>query len=66
MIIAAGVTLAIYIGYSLVQELFSSNSPHGVYNRALNLCQKDKKVLDALGEPIKVYGEGRRRRNHFR
>ncbi|XP_047348275.1 mitochondrial import inner membrane translocase subunit Tim21 isoform X5 [Vespa velutina] len=39
--------------------------PYGIYNRALDRCQKNTKVLDALGEPIKVYGEGRRRRNHF-
>ncbi|XP_043491543.1 mitochondrial import inner membrane translocase subunit Tim21 [Polistes fuscatus] len=65
VIIAAGLTLFIYIGYSLLNELFSSNSPYGIYNRALQCCMKDSKVLDALGEPIKVYGEGRRRRNHF-
>ncbi|XP_047348271.1 mitochondrial import inner membrane translocase subunit Tim21 isoform X1 [Vespa velutina] len=65
VIIAVGITLSIYIGYSILHELFSSNSPYGIYNRALDRCQKNTKVLDALGEPIKVYGEGRRRRNHF-
>ncbi|KAI4497277.1 hypothetical protein M0802_007761 [Mischocyttarus mexicanus] len=65
VIIATGLTLLVYIGYSLLNELFSSNSPYGIYSRALKCCQKDTKVLDALGEPIKVYGEGRRRRNHF-
>lgn len=65
VIIAAGLTLFIYIGYTLLNELFSSNSPYGIYKRALKCCQKDSKVLDALGEPIKVYGEGKRRRNHF-
>ncbi|XP_015172866.1 PREDICTED: mitochondrial import inner membrane translocase subunit Tim21 [Polistes dominula] len=65
VIIAAGLSILVYIGYSLLNELFSSNSPYGVYKRALKCCQEDSKVLDALGEPIKVYGEGRRRRNHF-
>lgn len=63
--IAAGLILFVYISYCLLNELFSSNSPYGIYKRALECCQKDSKVLDALGEPIKVYGEGRRRRNHF-
>ncbi|XP_047348272.1 mitochondrial import inner membrane translocase subunit Tim21 isoform X2 [Vespa velutina] len=55
-----------FVELSKIQYLPDTyNSPYGIYNRALDRCQKNTKVLDALGEPIKVYGEGRRRRNHF-
>lgn len=64
-IVVVSIAFTVYICYFLFHELFSSNSPLGVYNRALERCQKDTRVLDTLGEPIKVYGEGRRRRNHF-
>ncbi|KAK2580773.1 hypothetical protein KPH14_011508 [Odynerus spinipes] len=63
--IAISIAFSGYLFYFIFHELFSSNSPLGIYNRALERCQKDTKVLDALGEPIKVYGEGTRRRNHF-
>lgn len=65
VVVAVFGAFSLYLLYFIFKELFSSNSPLGVFNRALERCQKDSRVLDALGEPIKVFGEGRRRRNHF-
>lgn len=45
------------IFYTLFKELFLSKSPTGVYSKALDRCCKDSRVIDALGSPIKGYGE---------
>lgn len=54
------------ITYYIGRELFSSDSPNGVYGKAFKRCAKDSEVIIALGEPIKGYGEEthRGRRSH--
>lgn len=54
--------------YIIFDELFSSKSPNTIYSKALEQCIKHPKVIDALGEPIKAYGEESRRgrRSHIR
>lgn len=54
--------------YVIFDELFSSKSSNSVYNKALERCIKHPKVTDALGEPIKAYGQESRRghRNHIK
>lgn len=47
--------------YAIFRELFSSKSPNSVYAKAVERCSKDERVLNALGEPIKAYGEESRR-----
>jgi len=47
--------------YAIGRELFSGQSPSGVYSRAVKLCTNNEKVKDAIGEPIKAYGEMNRR-----
>lgn len=49
------------IFYTIGKELFSSQSPSGVYDRSLKLCKANSEVVDSLGEPIKGYGETTRR-----
>lgn len=54
--------------YMIFNELFSSKSPNNIYSKALERCIKDPKVVNALGEPIKAYGEESRRgrRGHIK
>lgn len=47
--------------YIVGRELFSGESPNGVYSKALKRCSKDSEVIVALGQPIKGYGEETRR-----
>ena len=65
-IIIGGIGITGFMFYVIFNELFSSKSPNGVYGKALDKCIKDPKVIDALGRPIKAYGEENRRgrRNH--
>eukprot|EP00088_Acartia_fossae_P069456 TRINITY_DN9074_c0_g1_i13.p1 TRINITY_DN9074_c0_g1~~TRINITY_DN9074_c0_g1_i13.p1 ORF type:complete len:246 (-),score=28.17 TRINITY_DN9074_c0_g1_i13:440-1177(-) len=65
IVIVAGVIATAVIAYTVLNELFSSNSPNALYDKAAKLCVEHPKVQDMLGEPIKVYGEegNRRRRN---
>jgi len=61
MVIVVGVAITGYIAYTILSELFSSNSPNAMYEKAAKLCISHPKVQDMLGEPIKVYGEESRR-----
>lgn len=47
--------------YYIGKELFSSESPNGVYSKALKRCANDSEVTVVLGHPIKGYGEETRR-----
>ncbi|XP_076637520.1 mitochondrial import inner membrane translocase subunit Tim21 [Colletes latitarsis] len=60
-IIVGGIGITGLMFYVIFNELFSSKSPNNVYSKALDRCIKDSKVVDALGEPIKAYGEESRR-----
>lgn len=53
--------------YAIFNELFSSNSPQAIYGAAFDKCKDDTRVQDALGQPIKCFGEEsrRRRRTHI-
>lgn len=64
ILLGVGVTAALF--YAIFNELFSSNSPQAIYGQAFDKCKDDTRVQDALGQPIKCYGEEsrRRRRNH--
>ncbi|XP_076374683.1 mitochondrial import inner membrane translocase subunit Tim21 isoform X2 [Megalopta genalis] len=61
-VIIGGIAITGLMFYMIFNELFSSKSPNNVYNKALERCKKEPKVIDALGEPIKAYGEENRRR----
>lgn len=64
-VIIGGIGITGLMFYAIFNELFSSKSPNNVYSKALERCKKEPKVRDALGEPIRGYGEEhRRRRNH--
>ncbi|XP_050670225.1 mitochondrial import inner membrane translocase subunit Tim21 [Leptidea sinapis] len=65
-IILVGVGVTGVIFYYVFRELFSSNSPNSIYSEALEKCKNDPRIEDALGAPIKGYGEetSRRRRTH--
>ncbi|XP_057325798.1 mitochondrial import inner membrane translocase subunit Tim21-like [Microplitis mediator] len=60
-VIVAGVGITALMFYAIFRELFSDKSPSSVYSKAVDKCVKDPKVIDALGEPIKAYGEESRR-----
>ncbi|XP_046961203.1 mitochondrial import inner membrane translocase subunit Tim21 [Vanessa cardui] len=64
ILIGVGVTGVIF--YYVFRELFSSNSPNSIYSVALEKCKNDPRIEEALGSPIKGYGEetSRRRRTH--
>ncbi|XP_055385009.1 mitochondrial import inner membrane translocase subunit Tim21 isoform X2 [Condylostylus longicornis] len=64
IVLGFGVTGIMF--YTISKELFSSKSPNTVYNKALQRVISDNRVQDALGVPIKGYGEEtkRQRRNH--
>ncbi|XP_037297997.1 mitochondrial import inner membrane translocase subunit Tim21-like [Manduca sexta] len=64
ILVGIGVTGVIF--FYVFRELFSSNSPNSIYSEALEKCKNDPRVEDALGAPIKGYGEEttRRRRTH--
>lgn len=55
-VLGTGVILAI-----IWREIFSSDSPNGVYGNAFKLCKQCTELTDVLGEPIKCYGEETRR-----
>ncbi|XP_041970647.1 mitochondrial import inner membrane translocase subunit Tim21 [Aricia agestis] len=65
-IIVVGIGVTGIIFYYVLRELFSSNSPNSIYSVAFDKCKNDPRVEDALGTPIKAYGEetSRRRRTH--
>lgn len=67
-VIIGGIGITAFMFYMIFDELFSNKSPNSVYSKALDRCIKHPKVTDALGEPIKAYGEESRRgrRSHIR
>jgi import inner membrane translocase subunit TIM21 len=64
-IVIAGIAVTGFMFYAIGRELFSGQSPSGIYSRAFKTCKKTDKVIDTFGEPLKAYGEmtsrGRRR-----
>ncbi|XP_075992475.1 mitochondrial import inner membrane translocase subunit Tim21 [Anticarsia gemmatalis] len=64
ILLGVGVTGVIF--FYVFRELFSSNSANSIYSEALEKCKNDPRIEDALGAPIKGYGEEtvRRRRTH--
>ncbi|XP_050589966.1 mitochondrial import inner membrane translocase subunit Tim21 [Bombus affinis] len=66
-VIICGIGITAFMFYMIFDELFSNKSPNSVYSKALDRCIKHPKVTDALGEPIKAYGEESRRgrRSHI-
>lgn len=64
ILLGVGVTAVMF--YAIFNELFSSNSPQAIYGNAFDKCKDDPRVQDALGQPIKCFGEEtrRRRRTH--
>lgn len=67
-VIVAGVGVTAYIFWGIFRELFSGNSVNSIYSKAVDRCMNEPKVIDALGPPIKAYGEETRRgrRTHVR
>lgn len=67
-VIIAGIGVTGVILYTLFSELFSSNSPYGVFSDARVRCMEHPKIVDLLGAPLKAYGEETRRgrRRHIR
>lgn len=65
-VIVLGVGVTAIMFYAIFNELFSSNSPQAIYGKAFDKCKEDPRVQDALGQPIKCFGEEsrRRRRTH--
>lgn len=65
-VILLGVGLTGGLFYVIFRELFSPNSPQNIYSAALDRCINDPRIQDALGAPIKGFGEenSRRRRRH--
>lgn len=66
VIILGGLGVMGIMFYTVGKELFSKQSPGGVYNQALKLCKKNDEVIDYLGEPITGHGtSGSRRRRQI-
>ncbi|XP_063236364.1 mitochondrial import inner membrane translocase subunit Tim21 isoform X2 [Bacillus rossius redtenbacheri] len=67
-IFLAGFGLTGVLFYAVFNELFSSKSPSSVYGGALKRCSHDPRIIDALGEPLRGFGEETRRgrRRHVR
>lgn len=60
-VILVGVAVAGVLFYACLRELLSSTSSNNVYSAAFAACIDDPRVQDALGPPIKAYGEESRR-----
>ena len=67
-VIVVGVGVTAVVIYVIFNELFSSDSPQGLFESASQKCMDSEKVQDLLGEPIKAFGEETRRgrRRHVR
>lgn len=65
-IIIAGVGVTCLLFYAIFRELFSKESPNGIYTKSLNICLETPRLVDALGQPVKGYGKttSRGRRRH--
>ena len=62
MIILAGGLLVVATGYYLINELFSRETPSGIYDESSKMCLENFDVREALGTPIKVTAESGGRR----
>ena len=62
LIVAVGGVLLVAMFYYLFTELFSRETPSGLYNESSKICLDDFEVRDALGTPIKVTAESGGRR----
>uniref|UniRef100_A0A182WRV8 Mitochondrial import inner membrane translocase subunit Tim21 n=1 Tax=Anopheles quadriannulatus TaxID=34691 RepID=A0A182WRV8_ANOQN len=60
-VILLGVGVTGMLFYVIFWELFSSDSPNNIYSEALERVKEEPRVKDALGAPIKGYGEESRR-----
>ncbi|XP_067006942.2 mitochondrial import inner membrane translocase subunit Tim21 [Anabrus simplex] len=60
-VIVVGVGVTGIMFFAVFQELFSSKSPNSVYSAALDKCCNEPRILNALGDPIKGFGEETRR-----
>ncbi|XP_060083910.1 mitochondrial import inner membrane translocase subunit Tim21-like [Ylistrum balloti] len=60
-IILFGVGITGGLLYIIGKEVFSSQSPRGIYSNAFDLCKQNTELMDVLGEPVKCYGEETRR-----
>ncbi|XP_034666227.1 mitochondrial import inner membrane translocase subunit Tim21 [Drosophila subobscura] len=60
-IILAGLGVTGIMFYAICRELFSSESSNNIYADALKRVVNDPRVQDALGAPIKGFGETTRR-----
>uniref|UniRef100_A0A336MEB7 Mitochondrial import inner membrane translocase subunit Tim21 n=1 Tax=Culicoides sonorensis TaxID=179676 RepID=A0A336MEB7_CULSO len=60
-VILLGITVTGVMFFAIFRELFSSQSPNNVYSEALEKCKNDTRIQDALGAPIKGFGEETRR-----
>uniref|UniRef100_A0A1Q3F957 Mitochondrial import inner membrane translocase subunit Tim21 n=1 Tax=Culex tarsalis TaxID=7177 RepID=A0A1Q3F957_CULTA len=60
-VILVGVAVTGALFYMTFRELFSSNSPNNIYTDALDRVKNENRVKDALGAPIKGFGEESRR-----
>ncbi|XP_022224492.1 mitochondrial import inner membrane translocase subunit Tim21 [Drosophila obscura] len=60
-IILAGLGVTGIMFYAIFRELFSSESPNNIYADALKRVVDDHRVQDAIGAPIKGFGETSRR-----
>ncbi|XP_055543858.1 mitochondrial import inner membrane translocase subunit Tim21 [Wyeomyia smithii] len=65
-VILLGVGVTGILFYAIFRELFSSNSSNSIYTDALDRVKNEARVKDALGAPIKGFGEenSRGRRRH--
>ncbi|XP_015596558.1 mitochondrial import inner membrane translocase subunit Tim21 isoform X2 [Cephus cinctus] len=65
VVILIGLGVTIVIGYTILKELFSNESPNAVYNRTLKRCLEDTTIESILGPPITAHASnqpGRRGR----
>ncbi|XP_053675920.1 mitochondrial import inner membrane translocase subunit Tim21 [Anopheles nili] len=60
-VILLGVGVTGMLFYVIFWELFSSDSPNNIYSEALERVKEESRVKDALGAPIKGFGEESRR-----
>ncbi|KAH8298101.1 hypothetical protein KR018_006830 [Drosophila ironensis] len=60
-IIVAGLGVTCVMFFAIFRELFSCESPNNIYAEALNRVVEDPRVQDAIGAPIKGFGETSRR-----
>ncbi|EDV57866.1 mitochondrial import inner membrane translocase subunit Tim21 [Drosophila erecta] len=60
-IIIAGLGVTCVMFFAIFRELFSSESPNNIYADALSRVVEDPRVQDAIGAPIKGFGETSRR-----